>query len=102
MYYVIEFDPISGKDRKQIVEAYRKFASYFESKMPRFKFVGLFARNVLLGPRPHYLAIWEFPSYDDLDRWNEFFAGDKEGQRVAKELSGLVAFWEAKVMTKLI
>jgi hypothetical protein len=60
MYYFVSFDPKEGAGRKQIVEAYNKFARHFEKKLSQFKLIGFYARNVLLGSRPHYVAIWEF------------------------------------------
>ncbi len=102
MYYFVSFDPKEGAGRKQIVEAYGKFAKYFEKKLPKFKLVGLYSRNVLLGSRPHYSAIWEFSEYSDLDEWNKVFAKDKQGQKLAKALGDLTTGWEAKVMSKLI
>ncbi len=102
MYYLVEFDPKPGAGRKQIVEAYKKFARHFEKKLPNFKLVGLYARNVLLGSRPHYFALWEFPNYSDLDEWNIMFAADKKGRELAGVLGDLTTGWEAKVMSKLI
>ena len=102
MYYFVEFDPKAGVARKQITEAYGQFARHFEKKFPQFKLVGLYSRNVLLGSRPHYLAIWEFSEYSDLDEWNRAFAKDKEGQQHAKVLTDLTTDWEAKIMSKLV
>jgi hypothetical protein len=102
MYYVIEFDPIPGVKRQQIVDAYREYVDHFRERMPNFKFHGLFARNILLGSRPHYIAIWEFSTYSDLDEWNRLFATDTEGRKIAESLSRLATAWEAKVMSKLI
>ncbi|HEX3035471.1 MAG TPA: NIPSNAP family protein [Thermodesulfobacteriota bacterium] len=102
MYYFVSFDPKEGAGRKQIVDAYNKFAKHFEKKLPQFKLIGLYARNVLLGSRPHYIAIWEFPNYSDLEEWNKAFANDKQGQKLAKSLGDLATGWEAKVMSKLI
>ena len=102
MYYIVEFNPKPGARRSQIVEAYEKFARRFEKELPQFKLVGLYVRNVLLGSRPHYLAIWEFSNFSDLDEWGKTFAKDQEGQKYAKSLVDLTTDWEAKVMSKLI
>lgn len=102
MHYFVSFDPINGASRKQIIEAYNSFAKYFENKLPQFKFLGLYARNALIGSRPHYTAIWEFSDYSDLDEWNKFFTKDKKGKKLAKDLSNITSHWEAKVMSKLI
>lgn len=102
MFYYVTFDPIEGATRKQITDAYSKFVKHFEKKMPEFKFKGLYARNVLLGSRPHYTAIWEFDDFSDLDKWNSLFNKDKQGQKLAKALSNVATGWEAKVMSKLI
>jgi hypothetical protein len=102
MYYLIGFNSKPGARRRHIVEAYGKFSKHFEKELPQFKLMGLYVRNVLLGSRPHYLAIWEFSNYSDLDEWDKVFATDKRGQELAKVLSGLATDWEAKVMSKLI
>jgi hypothetical protein len=102
MYYFVSFNPKEGTRRSQIIEAYKKFAEHFERKLPQFKFMGLYARSVLLGSKPHYVAIWEFPNYSDLDEWNKVFAKDEEGQELAAALGDLGTSWEAKVMSKLI
>ena len=102
MYYFVELNSKPEVRRSQIVEAYEKFARRFETKLPQFKLIGLYVRNVLLGSRPHYLAIWEFPSFSDLDEWGKTFAKDQEGQKHAKEFVGLTTDWEVKVMSKLI
>ncbi|HEY7535629.1 MAG TPA: hypothetical protein VH878_06745 [Thermodesulfobacteriota bacterium] len=102
MFYFVSFNPKEGAKREEIVKAYRSYARYFEKKIPEFKLVGLYSRNVLLGSRPHYLAVWEFTDYSHLDEWNKLFARDKEGQKLAKTLGSLTTDWEAKVMSKLI
>ena len=102
MYYFVTFDPIEGATRKQITDAYNRFVKHFEKKIPQFKFLGLYARNVLLGSRPHYIAIWEFPDFSALDEWNAIFSKDKQGQKLANALSTIATGWEAKVMLKLI
>ncbi|MGH7909898.1 MAG: hypothetical protein ACRENW_08645 [Thermodesulfobacteriota bacterium] len=102
MFYFVSFNPREGARREQIVEAYRRYARHFEKKVLQFKLVGFYSRNVLLGSRPHYLAIWEFSDYSGLDEWNKLFAKDKEGQKLAKALGNLATDWEAKVMSKLI
>lgn len=102
MFYFVTFDPIEGATRKQITDSYNRFAKHFEKKLPDFKFLGLFSRNVLLGSKPHYTAIWEFPDYSALDQWNSAYNKDKQGQKIAKALSKIATGWEAKVMSKLI
>ena len=102
MYYIVTFDPIEGATRKQITDAYNRFAKHFEKKIPQYKFLGLFARNALLGSRPHYTAIWEFPEFSALDEWNVIFSKDKQGQKLTKALSTIATGWEARVMSKLI
>lgn len=102
MYYFVTFDPKEGATRKQITSAYSKFVKNFEKKLPQFKFQGLYARNVLLGSRPHYTAVWEFPDFAALDEWNEIFRKDIKGQKLAKALSAIATGWEAKVVSKLL
>ena len=102
MYYFVSFDPREGAGRREVVETYKKFAEHFQKKLPQFKLIGLYARNVLLGSRPHYVAIWEFPDYSNLEEWNRAFAKDTQGQKLAKRLGDLATGWEAKIMSKLI
>lgn len=102
MYYFVTFDPKEGATRKQIKNAYGRFVKNFENKLPQFKFQGLYARNVLLGSRPHYTAVWEFPDFAALDEWNNVFKKDIKGQKIAKALANLATGWEAKVVSKLL
>ncbi len=102
MFYLIEFDPNPGIGRKQIAEAYQRFADHFGKLLPQFKLIGLYARHLYVGHRPQYLALWEFSSYADLDAWNRVSATDEEGRRLARELSALAAGWDAKVLAKLL
>lgn len=102
MYYFVTFDPKEGATRRQIKNAYGRFVKNFEKKLPQFKFQGLYARNVLLGSRPHYTAVWEFPDFGALDEWNDAFKKDIKGQKIAKALANLATGWEAKVVSKLI
>ncbi|MDE2058126.1 MAG: hypothetical protein KGL31_12315 [candidate division NC10 bacterium] len=102
MYYMIEFDQKSGITRKQVAEAYQQFADHFAKLLPQFKLVGLFSRDLYVGHRPQYLALWEFPAYADLDAWEKLWTTDQEGRRLAQELSEIAQDWDAKVMTKLL
>ncbi len=102
MYYFVTFDPKEGATRKHITNAYDKFVKHFGKKLPQFKFSGLYARNILLGSRPHYTAIWEFQDFSALDEWNGLFRKDIQGQKLAKSLANIATGWEAKVMSKLI
>jgi hypothetical protein len=102
MFYFVSFNPREGVGRDEIVEAYRRYARHFEKRVPQFKLIGLYSRNVLLGSRPHYSAIWEFSRYSDLDEWNKVFSRDKNGKKLATALGGLATDWEARVMSKLI
>ncbi len=102
MYYMIEFDQKSGVTRKQITEAYQRFADHFAKLLPQFKLVGLLSRDLYMGRRPQYLALWQFSSYADLDAWNNLWSTDEEGRRLTQELNALVQDWDAKVMAKLL
>lgn len=102
MYYVIEFDQKPGVNRRQVAEAYQRFADHFAKLLPQFKLVGLYSRDLYLGHRPQYLALWEFSAYADLDAWEKLWTTDEGGRRLAQELSGLVLDWDAKVMAKLL
>ncbi len=102
MFYLIEFDIKAGIGRKQIAEAYQRFTDHFGKVLPKFKLIGLFARDLFIGGRPQYLALWEFSSYADLDAWNRISATDEEGKRLARELGQLAESWDAKVLAKLL
>lgn len=102
MIYMIEFDQKPGIKRTQITEAYRRFAEHFAKLLPQFKLVGLFSRDLCVGHRPQYLALWEFSVYADLDAWGKLWTMDEEGRRLAQELSELAQGWEAKVLAKLL
>lgn len=102
MFYVIEFDQKPGINRKQVTEAYRQFADHFAKLLPQFRLIGVFSRDLYLGHRPQYLALWEFSAYADLDAWEKVWATDEEGRRLAQELSELAQDWDAKVMAKLL
>ena len=102
MFYLIEFDAKVGIGRVQLAEAYQRFADHFGRILPKFKLIGLFARDLFLGGRPQYLALWEFSSYADLDAWNRIWATDEEGKRLARELGELAESWDAKVLAKLL
>jgi hypothetical protein len=102
MIYLIEFDTKPGIGRKQISEVYQRFADHFGKVLPKFKLIGLFARDLFIGGRPQYLAMWEFSSYADLDAWNRIWATDEEGKRLARELGELAESWNAKVLAKLL
>ena len=102
MFYMIEFDQKSGIQRTQVTEAYQRFANHFAKLLQQFKLVGLFSRDLYLGRRPQYLALWEFSAYADLDAWENLWTTDEEGRRLAQELSALAQDWDAKVLAKLV
>lgn len=101
MFYMIEFDQKPGIRRKQVTEAYQRFADHFAKLLPQFKLIGLFSRD-LLGYRPQYLALWEFSAYADLDAWSNLWTMDEEGRRLVGKLSELTQAWDAKVLAKLL
>jgi hypothetical protein len=102
MIYLIEFDAKPGIGQKEISEGYQRFADRCMKILPKFKLIGLFARDLFIGGRPRYLALWEFSSYADLDVWNRIWATDEEGKRLARELGELAESWNAKVLAKLL
>ena len=102
MFYLIEFDAKVGIGRMQLAEAYQRFADHFGRILPKFKLIGLFARDLFLGGQPQYLALWELSSYADLDAWNRIWATDEEGKRLARELGERAESWDAKVLAKLL
>lgn len=102
MFYQIEFDAKPGIGRRQVAEAYQRFADHFGKILPQFRLVGLYARDLYLGSRPHYLALWEFPSYADLDAWNRIVATDEKGRRLAQEVGEMTVGLDAKVLAKLL
>lgn len=101
MYYMVEFDPRPGVNRAQITEAYRKFVNHFQKTFPEVKFAGFFARDILLGSRPQYFALWEIPNYATLDTWKRAFSADKEGHKFSNALNDLGTNWDAKMVSKI-
>lgn len=101
MYYMVEFDPCPGVNRRQIAHTYGKFVKHFQKSFPEIKFVGFFARDILLGSRPQYFALWEVPKYATLDTWKEAFSADLEGRKVSNELNELGTNWDAKIVAKI-
>lgn len=101
LYYMVEFDPMPGANRRQVTEAYRKFVKHFGKAFPQVKFAGFFARDILLGSRPQYFALWEVPNYAALDAWKRAFSADKEGRKISTALNELGTNWDAKMVTKI-
>ncbi len=101
MYYMVEFDPRPGVNRRQITQAYQKFVNHFEKTFPKIKFFGFFARDILLGSRPQYFALWEVPQYATLDTWKEAFSADKEGRKISTQLNELGTNWDAKMVSRI-
>lgn len=101
LYYMVEFDPMPGVNRTQIAEAYRKYVKHFGKAFPEVKFVGFFARDILLGSRPQYFALWETPSYATLDAWKRAYSADKEGRKISAALNELGTNWDAKMVSKI-
>ncbi len=101
LYYMVEFDPRPGVNRRQITQTYRKFVNHFRKTFPSIKFVGFFARDILIGPRPQYFALWEVPQYATLDTWKEAFSADKDGRKISTQLNELGMNWDAKMISKI-
>lgn len=101
LYYMVEFDPRPGVNRKQIAQTYKKFVEHFKKTLPEIKFVGLYARDILLGTRPQYFALWEVPDYATLDTWKRAFSADKDGRKITHDLNELGMNWDAKMVTKI-
>ncbi len=101
MYYMVEFDARPGVNRAKITQAYRKFANHFQETFAEIKFIGFFARDILLGPRPQYFALWEVPNYATLDTWKRAFSADKHGRKISNELNELGMNWDAKMVSKI-
>lgn len=102
MYYLIEFNPQPGVSQRQVAEAYRRFVEHYTGIFPQMKLEGLFARDILLGSRPHYCALWEVPDYATLDAWKKTYTEDQEGTRLTREISDMGVDWNAKIVRKLL
>jgi hypothetical protein len=102
MYYLVEFDPVPGITQRQVADAYRRFVDHYTKVFPQMKLEGLFARDVLLGSRPHYFALWEVPDYATLDAWKQAYSGDPEGTRLTQEINAMGVSWGAKIVRKLL
>ena len=70
--------------------------------MPIDALEGLFARDMLLGTRPHYFALWEVPDYATLDAWKKAYAGDPDGARLTREINDMGMEWNAKIVRRLL
>ncbi|MFQ5839218.1 MAG: hypothetical protein ACE5HK_00685 [Candidatus Methylomirabilales bacterium] len=101
IYYMIDFDPQPGVDRKRLTEAYRVFYEHIRDNFPVAKFKGLFAQDMLIGHGHQYFALWELPDYAGLDRWKEFYTTDEVAKELTKELHYLGINWQAKIVTRV-
>jgi hypothetical protein len=63
---------------------------------------GLFARDMLLGTRPHYFALWAMPDYATLDVWKKAYASDPDGARLTREINDMGVEWNAKIVKRLL
>jgi hypothetical protein len=102
MYYLIEFDPKDHVTQRQVADAYKRFVDHYPTIFPKMKLEGLFARDILLGSRPHYFALWEIPDYATLDAWKEAYAGDADGARLTRNINNMGVGWNAKIVRKLM
>jgi hypothetical protein len=102
LYYLVEFDPKPQVAQRQVAEAYRRFVEHYTKIFPQMKLEGLFARDILLGSRPHYFALWEMPDYATLDAWKKAYTGDSEGARITQEINDMGVEWNAKIVKKLL
>ena len=102
MYYLIEFNPAPRVTQRQVADAYQRFVEHYTQIFPQMKLEGLFARDILLGSRPHYFALWEIPDYATLDAWKEAYASDADGARLTREINDLGVQWNAKIIRKLL
>ena len=102
MYYLVEFDPKPGVTQREVADGYRRFVEHYTTVFPKMKMEGLFARDMLLGTRPHYFALWEIPDYATLDAWKQAYAGDPEGAQLTREINDMGVGWNAKIVKKLL
>jgi hypothetical protein len=102
MYYLVEFDPKPGVTQREVADAYRRFVEHYTKIFPQMKLEGLFARDMLLGTRPHYFALWEMPDYATLDAWKKAYAEDRDGARLTREINDMGVDWNAKIVKKLL
>ena len=102
MYYLVEFDPKPGVTQREVADSYRRFVEHYTKIFPQMKLGGLFARDMLLGTRPHYFALWEIPDYATLDAWKKVYAGDPDGARLTREINDMGVAWNAKIVKRLL
>ena len=102
MYYLVEFDPKPGVTQREVADAYRRFVEHYTKIFPQMKLEGLFARDMLLGTRPHYFALWAMPDYATLDAWKKAYAGDPDGARLTREINDMGVGWNAKIVKRLL
>jgi hypothetical protein len=89
MDYLIEFDPQPGVTQRQVADVYKRFVEHDTKIFPKMQLEGLFARDVLLGSRPHYFALWELPDYATLDAWKQAYADDPEGAHLTLDINNM-------------
>jgi hypothetical protein len=102
MYYLIEFDPQPGVTQRQVADVYKRFVEHYTKIFPKMQLDGLFARDILLGSRPHYFALWELPDYATLDAWKQAYADDSEGAHLTRDINNMGVEWNAKIVRKLL
>jgi hypothetical protein len=102
MFYLVEFDPKPGVTQREVADAYRRFVEHYTKIFPQMKLEGLFARDMLLGTRPHYFALWAMPDYATLDVWKKAYAGDPDGARLTREINDMGVEWNAKIVKRLL
>jgi hypothetical protein len=102
MYYLVEFDPKPGVTQREVADAYRRFVEHYTKIFPQMQLEGLFARDMLLGTRPHYMALWAMPDYATLDAWKKAYAGDPDGARLTREINDMGVEWNAKIVKRLL
>jgi hypothetical protein len=88
--------------QRQVADAYRRFVEHYTKVFPQMKLAGLFARDVLLGSRPHYCALWEMPDYATLDAWKEAYTDDPDGARLTRDIHNMGVNWNAKIVRQLL
>ena len=69
IYFVQEFDPVTGVSEQEMIEIYRKMAKGWEEAWKDNKLIGLFLRKWALGPKPVFMALWQLPEAASLDKW---------------------------------
>ncbi len=102
MYFIEEFDLKENVSIEEFLPAWNALTEWWHTHVSTIRLVHFSARVFGLGPRPHYLAIWEHPDFASMDGWRKTLAADPHGMALEKAFSSMVTNVSAKEMVDLL